>query len=248
MFKSLFLINQWFRSYSTKSYKELHYISDIHLEYRITIPKISKKGDYLALLGDIGNPFKHSYKDFIQHISGAYEKIFLLTGNHEYWWNSDMQKVDDKIKSIANNFSNVYFLNNDVHYISNDYVILGTTLWSCVYNPTPKMKFYNNLFVKNVQWIEEQINKHSKKKIIMITHHLPSYKLIIKKYRTPSYQNILDRYASHLDYLIKPPIKYWLCGHSHCILETFINGVYCGINASDFRQNQSLLIPKIIII
>ena len=45
--------------------KRLQYLSDVHLEVKNTIPKINKVGDYLALLGDIGNPFDRSYRDFI---------------------------------------------------------------------------------------------------------------------------------------------------------------------------------------
>lgn len=193
----------------------LQFLSDVHLEYRHLIPVIKPAAQYLALLGDIGNPFQANYSSFLQQASQKFEKVFLISGNHEYLYN-DIPTTNNRISEICNSFDNVHYLNNQQIQV-NDIIILGTTLWT---SPHP-------LHYKAVKFIQSTaINQ----KRIILTHHLPSYQLILPQFS--KYSQIYDRYASHLDHLIQKPIVAWLCGHSHCTLDKYINGVYCGINAN----------------
>jgi predicted phosphohydrolase len=227
-----------------KRLSSLQYISDIHLEYSVGFPKIPVKGETLALLGDIGNPFRDNYREFLKYASSNWDSVFLLTGNHEYW---NLQKdkynrndVDNKIRDIITQFPNITFLNNNKYEFSN-YTILGTTLWSCINKVSSKKMGDDTISCHNnsVKWLESQIDA-SDKKIIVLSHHLPSYKLIIDKYRKNRYVPYHDRFASHLDYLMRDPIKVWLCGHSHSVNEMNINGVHCAINAYGYLNFKSL--------
>lgn len=201
--------------------KKLQYVSDIHLERRRSIPNILIKHPYIALLGDIGNPFLDNYAVFLRYVSNNADKVFLLAGNHEYWHhNQSTEKVRDRISSICNAFNNVEFLSNSVSSLEN-YKILGTTLW---------VPWYKKTYIRNVKWLVENIEENPMDTIVL-THYLPSYKLIAPCYQTKKYEPIQYRYASELDHIIKSPLKAWLCGHSHVTYETYINGVYCGINA-----------------
>ena len=235
------------RRFSTVS--TLQFLSDVHLEYKNKIPTIHPKATYLALLGDIGNPFRKNYKIFLGQASDKFEKTFIISGNHEYWNTTSISDTDNKISQIAENFPNVYYLNNNSHLI-NDYMILGTTLWTNIINKNrlgdntkiiydKKLLTDNNintLHNNSVKWLKDQISKH--KNIIVLTHHLPSFKLIIPRFHKPRYINVHDRFASDLDYLITKPVVAWLCGHSHCQTDTYINGIYCGINAVGYRNNE----------
>ena len=231
---------------ASKLCRQMQYISDLHLEQRNSIPVIPKCGEYLALLGDIGNPFSKSYSTFIHHVSQSYKQVFVLAGNHEYWQKDiPMHHVNAQIHSVANKHPNVHFLNNTVYHLD-EYAIIGSTLWS---KSTPYVNKINvsnisynfkndsyqndirNIYNKNVKWLNDAITHNSNKKIIVLTHYLPSYKLIVEKYQNPIDQLFFDRFASHLDHLIKHPVKYWLCGHSHYVHTTTINDVKCGINA-----------------
>lgn len=241
----------YIKSYSTK----LQYISDIHLEYRTKMDTIQPIGEHLALLGDIGNPYKQNYIEFLRYCSSNWNKVFLLSGNHEYWQeNNDYTDVDIRIRDIVTMFDNVFFLNNDKYELGN-YTILGTTLWSRINKePTHKMgddlyiksssvpiqfEELNGLFENSKKWLEDNIGK-SKKQVIVLTHHLPTYRLIIDRYKTPFYAKYQDRFASNLDYLINDPVKYWLCGHSHSNNEIKINGIMCGINAYGYQRESDL--------
>jgi predicted phosphohydrolase len=216
------------------------YISDLHLERLVSgkFPRIAKHADTLLLCGDIGNVYKSNYKSFLNYTSNEFDKVFLITGNHEYY-HRDMKKVfdvDNKINDITSNFSNVHFLNQDC-YQDKNYKILGTTLWAdgfkyYMQEPNQHLKdfgeFVHERHLSDVNWLSNNIYIEPRKEVIVMTHYLPTYKLISPQFM---HYNNLDRFANNLDFLIRSPVKYWLCGHSHCKFETKINNITCGINS-----------------
>lgn len=238
------------RSESIKSSK-LQFFSDIHLERRTRIPEFNKCGKYCAVLGDIGNPFDDNYREFMYRLADTYEKSFIIAGNHEYW-QSEPDKcyntVNDQIESIIGKIPNIEFMNNSISRLE-DYTIMGTTLWSKL-SPSTKNIDGNNIFVvpkvraearhinflhdKSVSWLKSCLNFYKNHKIIVLTHHLPSYQLIAQKYKTQKWKPYYHRYANHLNDLMLPNVHYWLCGHSHCQLEKEINGVKCLINSHGY--------------
>ena len=223
---------------------KLYYISDIHLERYTTFPRFTyKPGKYLAICGDLGDPFKKNYKQFLQYTSYEYEKVFIIPGNHEYYHKKKIliKDVDDKIKNEIDPISNVYFIKNKIIDVD-DYKIGGCVLWSDnivlneenIHNNELSSINIKKMHNDDVKWIKNIINKNNK--YIIMTHYLPSFQLIIpyfRKYR-------VDRYASNLEHLIKSPIKNWICGHSHCIYNKIINGVYCGINSVGYIQRKTI--------
>jgi hypothetical protein len=63
--------------------------------------------------------------------------------------------------------------------------------------------------------------------IIVLTHHLPSYKLVHPKYEG---HPLNFCFAVNLEEMMVSPVRGWLCGHSHTGCEVEINGVKCGLN------------------
>uniref|UniRef100_A0A6C0LTQ6 Calcineurin-like phosphoesterase domain-containing protein n=1 Tax=viral metagenome TaxID=1070528 RepID=A0A6C0LTQ6_9ZZZZ len=230
------------------THPQLQFISDIHLEYRDKYPIIPQQGNYLALLGDIGNPFKNNYADFIKYSAHHWNKVFLITGNHEYWQkNYTIEDTNDKVSTICSKYNNVYFLNNSHHCLNDDYDIVGSTLWSNVKHVSVALGYSqysrnihpsttNKLHHECVDFLNNIIS-NSQKKLIIITHHMPSFLLINKNYKN-SINN--DRYASNLDYLIRKPIQYWLCGHSHYRTKVRINDILCIINPLGYENSKRL--------
>ena len=220
------------RSSTTKSpIFKIQYISDLHLEYKKELPKITRKcGDYLALLGDIGNPFHQNYREFISIAADSYEKVFLVSGNHEYWQvDQSMDAVDHQIDRIASSHKNVHFMNKKKLSIAG-FDIVGATLWSNVITS-------NKIHQQHVRWLSDAI-KSCQQNTIVLTHHLPSYAMITPEYQTAYYAGTHSWYASHLDHLFAHPVKLWLCGHSHCSFATKINGISCCINAYGYKARQ----------
>lgn len=208
----------------------LQYISDIHLEHKSTYPRIPIVSKYMALLGDIGNPFADNYKEFVRYVSENTDRVFLVPGNHEFWHHKQPEeKVHEELMSMCDKLKNVEYLSNKSIKFNN-YNILGTTLW---------VPFYENKYNENVKWLTDNIVNTTNENTIVLSHYLPSFKLIVPKYWTKEYEHLQKQYASNLEHLMKPNVKFWLCGHSHSTNHAIINGVYCGINAYGHVQWKS---------
>ena len=199
----------------------LQYVSDIHLERLCKIPELKQVGSYLALIGDIGDPYKSNYTEFLTYTSYHYEHVFLVSGNHEYWTNKSISSTDNRIYQITSKLPNVTYLNNKFIQLGNYYVV-GSTLWTPASQPDGNDKAIKFL-------IDSLTNNRQK---IVLTHYIPSYSLNSDNYKQPRYKNALKYYCNELDNLIQKPIKHWLCGHSHCNIDMNINGVHCAINAN----------------
>lgn len=238
--------------------RKFQLISDIHLEFG-AITKISKHADYLILAGDIGYPDQWLFKDFLTNVSKTFDKVFYVAGNHEYyqnWKKNKNMKIDtidetnEKIKQIIKESgTNIYFLNNENYDIDDNLRIVGSTLWTMIgadskpINDSYQIYSDNKILISddylrtahklNIKFIESEIFKanNDNKKLVIVTHHLPSYQLILPKYKTLFYSAYNSHFASDLDYLIIDPIKVWCAGHSHGFNHKIINGVNCYVNA-----------------
>ena len=186
-------------------------VSDLHLGYYNKInfgDFIIPKAPNLIIAGDIGYQHLDNYNIFMQLCSESFEKIFIVLGNHDYYNYKNeetlsMNNIENKIKIIIEKYNNIYLLQNDIYELE-DYVLFGTTLWSnipinmaqhiknnindynYIFNEEINIKpvtvnQINYLHYKNVKWLKKTIDKYYNKKIIIITHHLPSFKLIPPK-------------------------------------------------------------------
>jgi predicted phosphohydrolase len=239
----------------------IQYISDLHLEFYKKLPYITVKAPILCLTGDIGYPFSNNYNDFLCYVNSLnFIKIFLIAGNHEYYSNVySMEQINIKINLIIkeNNLTKITFLNNSSEEYDN-YLFVGSTLWSCVRNTnnltndfnmilniTPEI--YNKLHDESINYITNIVNTNSNKNIIVLTHYLPSYKLIDKKYI--KYNNYYQCFASNNDNLINSPICLWIYGHTHTQNISKINNVTMICNPIGYpNENYETDYNKIIII
>ena len=143
------------------------YISDIHLEYLISIPFIKKTADNLFLVGDIGHPGTPIFNKFLNTCSKSYKNVVLIYGNHEYYSvlrgkNKNIETMKQKEEYAKNFPTNVYFLNNsciyfnictqnvkytlDIYDDKKEYIkIIGSTLWS---NQGPKANNFKNIYME----------------------------------------------------------------------------------------------------
>jgi predicted MPP superfamily phosphohydrolase len=115
----------------------IRYLSDLHLELikpQDLIKIISKlypnpnKEEICVLAGDIGNPYKSNYDNFMKHVSSIFVKTFVITGNHEYYNNNKtIEETNIFLENYFKQFKNISFLNNSHEYYNSHYFI-GTTL------------------------------------------------------------------------------------------------------------------------
>jgi predicted MPP superfamily phosphohydrolase len=141
--------------------KKLQYVSDIHLEFRVSQPvpiiqPIEPGNTYLALCGDIGNPYLSNYQEFLDIHSKLFEHILLVAGNHEYYNLDNNQntiiQVDNYISNIVKNYDNVTYLNKN-KFIIGKTKFIGCTLWTDVAKiqtvAEMAMNDYRSIFVES---------------------------------------------------------------------------------------------------
>jgi predicted MPP superfamily phosphohydrolase len=217
---------------------KIQYFSDIHLEF--LKKQNTKFCDYiiphapvLVLAGDIGYPFQPLYTKFLSTISKKFKKIFLITGNHEYYKTLGIDETNKKIKEIIteNRLDNISFLNNSYEDYQG-YRFVGSTLWSKISDNKYLINDFTeikNLSVEKYNILHAECRKfitHSietEKPVIMITHHLPSHSLTHLNYIKYSYYQ--QCFSSSCDDLIRKPVVCWFYGHTHMPMVRTINGV-----------------------
>lgn len=224
------------------------YFSDIHLEFynenlhkiqRLFVKKLQEqqyRPNILLIPGDIGMPSRPSYSQFLQAISPLYEKVFITTGNHEYYkmpYNS-LSEMDNYCRDVCRTMpqDNVVFLQNDVYNINDNLSIFGGTFWTdvpdskeySVMNSINDYKLIPNItpsllslyHEKSVSLLQYHIknNENNNIKWIVMSHHMPSFDLIEPKYKQ---HNTDINYAFASDIKIKddPSILAWVYGHTH---------------------------------
>jgi predicted phosphodiesterase len=136
-----------------ESYK-IQYASDLHLD-QDDVPfetLIDAVAPDLALCGDICSPWNKRYAEFLKWCSNRWTRIFLVSGNHEYfdegpdtWVDGETRgyletetQIRNVVKSAGNN---IYFLQENAFQIEQHKImIIGTTLWT-----TPNIRRWDML-------------------------------------------------------------------------------------------------------
>ncbi len=228
--------------------------SSEHLEKLIldTIPiGCDEKQDngVLVLAGDIGvvplktdleNKFELLRFQYFKRTFRIYKRFFthivFTAGNHSYYGcKTDMTYVDNKLNELCSELGVHYLQSNTVRI--EKLLFIGCTLWSYITEEAylkmndSRTVFkdradYNALNRKHTNWLISNLDGiESNDKVVVVTHHLPSYKLIHPIYKGST---INSGFANHLDVLFEAhqdKIQAWICGHTHKKINTSINDV-----------------------
>ena len=196
-----------------KSIFRIQYVSDLHLEKNFNNRSIIAKKPYLILAGDVGYPFENNYKNFLLHMSYIFDKVFIISGNHEYDFLRKDENINDRdllINNTCASRNNLFFLQEQTHTIceKDNISIAGCTLWSKL----PKSKHEYHL--KHKLWLENIIKNNPNNNYIVATHHAPLFECL------PSY------FASdQKDIINNKNLLLWLHGHTHLNKNIIINGL-----------------------
>ena len=220
-------------------YMKFQLISDLHLEFYKDLPNIkdiiTPEAPNLILAGDICFIKHKHFVPFFEKIAPLFKRIIYVLGNHEYYIHSDlrMESISTMVlnaKTLLTPFKNVYLLDNNYLLLEGNIVILGCTLWSylskkdfvCGMTYLSSVSFVrhknttllkpsitNKLHLEQKRWLTDMLDLFADKKIIVVTHYVPTIKGIDEKY---SFFN--KAYYSNCDELVyKADI--WCCGHTH---------------------------------
>jgi Icc-related predicted phosphoesterase len=211
-------------------------LSDIHLDFYKQYPGIdyfikNKSADYLCLCGDIGNPFRHSYKTFLHECSQYYKYVFIIAGNTEFY-DHEIHEIDLEIGRICQNISkNLIFLNNAGFDIPRSNVrVIGSTLWSHITEKQLYMvkltvsdflrikkmdvNMYESKHKESVDYINSELTNENnlKKRFVVITHHAPLLNIGNPKYLGST---ISSAFETDLSHLFHSNVSMWFYGHNH---------------------------------
>jgi hypothetical protein len=221
-------------------------ISDLYLQYYMRLPTFLKtefvKAKYLFCAGGIGNPLGSTrfsddnlWCDFVDWASSNYTTVFYVMGNDESHHN-DHEKTVRFVRDYLSMKGNCVFLEKGVIYNfvldDRDFKVVGCTLWSntdkigyelsgdvCI-----KTKTWDDLrqvHESDVKWLETVLlDTENTTPVIVMTHHLPSFRVIPKRFiGNPAVTSV----ASHLDHLLSHSCI-WIFGHSHECVDDVLSG------------------------
>ena len=247
--------NNIYSIHNTYFSTEIKYVSDLHSELNGPL-SINDSGKVLLLGGDIGHPFNSDYKKLLEKISKSFSLTYIVSGNHEYHTPInfiEMKEIDNEISKICNELGNVHFLQNSTKKITNNLNIFGATMWTRVPSAYPlsvdNIKIqHNNKQLTNdkitemnntsIQKLQEEMEKckQENKKLLVLTHHPPSFLMQDEKFKNYRYNM---RFYNDLDSLFCDPVIGWVCGHTHVRMVKSINGIPCRINAYGYKHEHS---------
>lgn len=165
-----------------------------------------------------------------------------------------------QIREICQKFSNIHFLDKETFKIpGTDIIVVGCTLWSkldmnphmlpqfndfnriCQDKDTLLMpKTYDNWNEEHVEFLGTALTKiHADSpdaKVLVLTHHCPTYDIIIEKYTTSDPDN-MNSFFANKD-LISPfgkNVKAWICGHTHGCKTINVDGTIVATNTFGYE-------------
>lgn len=247
-------------------------ISDLHIELarnkiklmrrftNLTIERVDGEVHVLILAGDIGDPYTKAYKLFIKQMAGKFDRVFVVTGNHEYYQKlHTMKSVDNEITNIAEEYSNVDFLQRSC-VVYQGVRFLGCTLWTKSdrglakymndYTQIPGMtpERCRCLHNEDIAWLktmlsrpdpmkQNTVDEHQEtySKTVVVTHHLPTNSLVAECYRDDPLNSF---FATDLDTLVGLA-DVWCCGHSHRANHVSVYGCECYLNPVGYHGETS---------
>ena len=216
---------------------KVQYCSDLHLEFQENLRFVQAlpfevSGDVLVIAGDIAylNDLSMPNIRFWKWATKQYRQVLMVPGNHEFYNNGDIAAHGDSWERLFH--PNVgYYQNKVVHIDDTDFIL--STLWSRIppldeFTVRRGMNDYrqilyrkhrlhpqniNDEFEKSLVFIQKAVDTSKAEKIVVITHHLPTFAAIEDRYKGDA---LNVAFATELgDYIVHSRINAWIYGHAH---------------------------------
>jgi len=208
---------------------KIQIMSDLHLEFAKYSPPVNDP-DVVILAGDIATG-----SNGVTWAKEAFDvPVIYVTGNHEYYsYHASMNAIFDGMRAEAMG-SNVHVLDRDSFEIGG-VRFLGTTMWTDLLDrpfggvqcgvlgsdashiSTVNGELFDDciaqeLFLRNRDWLSEQINEHFDGRTVVITHHGPSSRSIHGQYAGNPWNSC---FVTDLENMMGPSVDLWVHGHTH---------------------------------
>lgn len=215
--------------------------SDIHLEFGDYQIQNEESADLLVLAGDITTSQEiKNHQKFFQQCSEQFPYVIYTLGNHEHY-DSNFYDTKNTIVTALSRFQNIFVLDRSrVFFDDWNTVFLVGTMWTNADRKNPlimqklKNSFSDFIAISNFdpmtmvmqhdaflsyvnEYMEEYRNRNSNTKVVVVTHHAPSFQSVSDKYRTVNAWNTNFGFASYDEEFIlnNSEISLWIHGHMH---------------------------------
>lgn len=213
---------------------KLQIFSDVHMEAYHSPTSLWKyikpQADIAIVAGDID---ARKFEETISEIADKFETVICTLGNHS-WYHKDINWRPDA--SLVP--SNVHILDSTT-YVHEDVVFVGSALWSDfknedwfvvhsaqdVINDFHAIGNGSRLFTardaailhkKEKAYIKHVTEENRGKKIVIVTHFIPSYIFVHEKWKRGNSDLLNYYFSSSCDDLIETcEAKLWVFGHTH---------------------------------
>lgn len=248
-------------------------LSDIHLELMKGYLGMShfippdQDVDIICLCGDIGDPSKPSFAQFLKDCTMRCNMhTFLIMGNHEAYGNT-VEKAANNVAQICTNINEhngtdiqkLVFLNNTSFDIPHHNLrVLGSTLWTevdpqeawdiqCFISDFRRIQQWgigdnNEAFHTNIAWLRASLQqaREDEVKTIIMTHHVPLMNLGHPRHAASP---LKSAFSSDLYNFIKANtdvISYWFYGHDHFSTKKIIDTTTIMSNQMGYEGEESM--------
>ena len=215
--------------------------------------------DVVVLAGDI-----HKHTEGIRWAARTFSKpVIYVAGNHEFY-NAHLHKLSIELREVAATYPNIHFLDNS-SVVVDGVRFVGATLWTsfelfgtemavvgtCLHKAKNCMADFSSIRFGSTGWmspsdsvklhrvsakyIGDMLGKPFDGRTVVVTHHLPSMKLVATRYENDL---LSAAFASNLDPLVQQA-DYWIAGHTHTSFDTMTigNKCRCVVNPRGYPQH-----------
>jgi predicted phosphodiesterase len=214
--------------------------------------------DAVVLAGDI-----HTRTQGIRWAASTFSKPVLMTlGNHEAY-GQHLHALMIEAHQTAQAFPNIHLLDNS-SVVIDGVRFVGATLWTsftlfgedlhlvgkCLSEAKNRINDFSNIRFGSTGWmspsdsvklhrvsvayLERELQQPFDGKTVVVTHHLPSMKLVADKYKTDL---LSSAFASNLDKLVEQA-DLWVAGHTHDSFDTQIGKCRCIVNPKGYPDRR----------
>lgn len=231
----------------------VQYASDLHLEFGENSKWLKEhplipSADILVLAGDIGYLGDDNYitHPFWNRVSEDFKQVIVVPGNHELYKFFDINELCNGWQlEIRHNVRVCY---NSVIALNEETDLIASTLWAHI-PPSEEYltercvsdfkRIRNGEFRLSAQrfneehevcrnFIEKAVSKSNAERIVVATHHVPSFALMAEEFKNSSINGAFTVELAGM--IAESRINCWIYGHSHRNIDKMIGSTRCVSN------------------
>ncbi len=187
---------------------------------------------------------EEQFQPFIRDCMNRFDYVIMILGNHEHYgsnllgFHNAYSTILTHVNNAGADQSNFRLLdNNCIIFPQHDVTVIGSTLWTSMDKPHASI-YWNSMYDSKqihsgnksgfsakeaqeeheicIDHIMDMAKNPHTNKLVMVTHHAPSFKSVHQRFKAPEHAMMNQFFASDLDLFAADinPI-YWIHGHMH---------------------------------